>query len=137
MATLLGSMLISLGLDSGQFRSGLSQSERELVKFQKQMQRSGAALKELGAKLTIGVTAPLAALGTFSVKAASDVAEMESALDVSFGVMAKSIRDWADETAKATGRSTHTTTATARPASRSASPTACSWPATVAPPRAT
>ena len=106
MATMLGSLLISLGLDSGQFRSGMTQAERELVKFQKQTLRTANAMKDLGARMTVGITAPLIAFGGFAAKAASDAAELQSAFEVTFGGAAASVQKWAEETGDAMGRST-------------------------------
>ncbi|MDG6079750.1 hypothetical protein E3U23_11175 [Erythrobacter litoralis] len=106
MATMLGSLLISLGLDSGQFRSGMSTAEKDLVKFQRQAQRTASAMKDLGARMTIGITAPLAAFGGFAVNAASDAAELQSAFDQTFGSMSKAMTQWAEETGNAMGRST-------------------------------
>lgn len=106
MATLLGSLLISLGLDSGQFRTGMSQAERDMVKFQKRMEKSARAMQDLGARMTIGITAPLAAFGAFSVKAASDAAELQSAFNETFGSLSKGMTDWAETTGDAMGRST-------------------------------
>lgn len=106
MATLLGSLLISLGLDSGQFRTGMTQAERDMVRFQKRMEKSARAMQDLGQKLTIGITAPLAAFGAFSVKAASDAAELQSAFNETFGALAREMTDWAEATGNAMGRST-------------------------------
>lgn len=106
MATMLGSLLISLGLNSGQFTKGMSDADRELVKFQKQAQRTAGALKDLGAKMTVGITAPLVAFGGFAVKAASDAAELQSAFDQTFGSLSRSMTQWAETTGDAMGRST-------------------------------
>jgi hypothetical protein len=68
MATKIGSLLIRLGLDSGEFKSGLTQSERELRKSVKRFERLGGDIQNFGAKLSVGITAPFAALGAASVK---------------------------------------------------------------------
>lgn len=106
MATMLGSLLISLGLNSGQFTKGMSDADRELVAFQKQAQRTAGALKDLGAKMTVGITAPLVAFGGFAVKAASDADELQSAFDQTFGSLSRSMTQWAETTGDAMGRST-------------------------------
>lgn len=106
MATMLGSLLISLGLDSGQFRSGMSAADKEVVKFQRSMNKTAQALQDLGAKMTLGITAPLAAFGGFAVKASSDAAELQSAFDQTFGALSKQMTAWADTTGDAMGRST-------------------------------
>ena len=106
MATMLGSLLISLGLNSGQFTKGMDDAQRELVAFQRQAQRTAGAMKDLGAKMTVGITAPLAAFGGFAVKAASDAAELQSAFDQTFGSLSASMTQWAEDTGDAMGRST-------------------------------
>lgn len=106
MATVLGSLLISLGLDSGEFRSGMTQAERELVQSQKRIEKVGAAMQDVGQRLTLGLTVPLVAFGGFAVKAASDAAELQSAFDQTFGAMSASMTKWAEDTGDAMGRST-------------------------------
>jgi hypothetical protein len=106
MANLLASLLVSLGLDSGEFRSGLTQAQKEMRKTQKQFEKIGASMQGIGTKLTIGVTAPLALFSKGAVQAAIDAEEMGSAFNVVFGDMADDVRAWAEETGNAMGRST-------------------------------
>jgi len=68
MANLLASLLVSLGLDSGEFRSGLTQAQKEMRKTQKQFEKIGSSMQQFGTKLTLGVTAPLIGLGAVAVK---------------------------------------------------------------------
>jgi hypothetical protein len=67
----------------------------------------GQKMTRLGTGLSLGVTAPLAAIGKGMIDAASDAQEAASAFDVLFGAQAASTRAWADSTAKAMGRSTY------------------------------
>lgn len=106
MAVNLGSLLVSLGLDSGEFKSGLDQVEKQFRRTERNFDKIGKKMAGIGRNLSVAVTAPLAALGVASFKAASDAAEMESAFDVSFGASAKSVKKWAEETGNAMGRST-------------------------------
>jgi phage-related protein len=106
MATLLGSMLISLGLDSGAFRTGLTQAEKDTKAFGSKMDRIGRSMSDLGAKMSVFITAPLVAFGVSSVKAASDAAELQSAFNQTFGGMATAMNSWAETTGNAMGRST-------------------------------
>lgn len=84
MATLLGSLLVSLGLDSGQFKSGLAQSEKELRAATKRIEKIGQNMADLGGRLSVAVSAPLVALGVTSVKAAMEsqdaIAQVNQAL---------------------------------------------------------
>jgi len=75
MATLLGSLLVSLGLDSGEFRSGLTATEKQLRASTKRIEAMGKSMGDIGKKLSVGVTLPLAAIATASVKAAMESQE--------------------------------------------------------------
>ena len=70
MATLLGALLVSLGLDSGQFRSGLTDAEKQMKATQRTFERIGNNLSKLGAVVTVGITAPFTALVASAVPAA-------------------------------------------------------------------
>ncbi len=71
-ATLLGSLLVSLGLESGEFKSGLSAAEKELRAAQRRIEKVGQNMANLGKNLSLAVSAPLVALGVASVKAAKE-----------------------------------------------------------------
>lgn len=62
--------MVSLGLDSGAFKSGLDASEKQLRASTKRIEAVGKSMAGLGKSLSLGVTAPLAAIGVASVKAA-------------------------------------------------------------------
>jgi len=106
MATTIGSLLINLGLETGAFKSGLTNADKELKAATRRMAQAGKDMQDLGQKLTIGVTAPLAAFGGFAVKAASEANELQSAFNVTFGAMSAEMNRWAEQTGNAMGRST-------------------------------
>jgi hypothetical protein len=68
MATLLGSLLVSLGLETGTFKSGLTEAQKEMRRTQRQFEKIGQGMQQFGTKLTLGVTAPLIGLGAVAVK---------------------------------------------------------------------
>jgi len=68
MATVLGSLLVSLGLESGTFKSGLTEAQKEMRRTQRQFEKIGQGMQQFGTKLTLGVTAPLIGLGAVAVK---------------------------------------------------------------------
>lgn len=103
---MLGSLLVSLGLESGQFKSGLSAAEKEMRSSAKRIEAIGSKMATLGRNMSLGITLPLAAIGVATFKAASDFQELESAFDATFGGMSASVRKWAVETGDAMGRST-------------------------------
>jgi uncharacterized membrane protein YuzA (DUF378 family) len=87
-ATLLGSLLVSLGLDSAEFKSGLSGAEKQLRNTTKRFEKIGSNVSNLGRNMSIGLTAPLVAFGVASFKAAAEskdaMAQVEASL-VSMG----------------------------------------------------
>ena len=68
MATMLGSLLVSLGLETGTFKSGLTEAQKQLQRTQRQFQKIGQGMQQFGTNLTVGVTAPLVSLGALAVK---------------------------------------------------------------------
>lgn len=112
MAVNVGSLLVSLGLDSGEFKSGLSQAEKEFKRSVRRIDGIGKSMANVGRNLSLAVTAPLVALGVTSVKAAVEsnqaFASVEAALksmgsqagftakqleEVASGIMRKSLYD--------------------------------------------
>lgn len=84
MTTMLGSLLISLGLESGQFKSGLTQADKDLKKATKSWERTGQSISAMGQNLTMSLTPALIGIGAAAVKGANDqaqaMAQVESAL---------------------------------------------------------
>ncbi len=98
-SAVIGSLRVDLGINSAQFSEGLRKAQKSLSGFGKSMQR-------IGAGMTAAVSLPLAALGKGMIEAASNAVETASAFDHLFKDQAGDVRKWADETAKALGRST-------------------------------
>ena len=84
MASLLGSLLVKLGLDMTEFRSGLSASEKELRKAQRSIERTGRDMQSFGTSMSLAATVPLIALGKTAVTAAVEsrdaIAQVEASL---------------------------------------------------------
>lgn len=84
MATLLGSLLVALELESGEFKSGLKAAEKEFRATQRRIEKIGSGMANLGRNLSVAVTAPLAALSVAAVKGAQEQAaamgQVEAAL---------------------------------------------------------
>lgn len=72
MAQRVGSLLITLGLESGAFKSGLNQAERELRAASKRIAAVGETMKGVGQKMSLAVTLPLIAIGKASIDAAKE-----------------------------------------------------------------
>ena len=84
MATLVGALLVSLGLDSAKFKSGLTDAQKRMQLTQKQWERTGANMQSVGKKMSLMVTAPMVLLGKKSFDAAvaakDAIGGMEAAL---------------------------------------------------------
>lgn len=68
MATMLGSLLVSLGLESGAFKSGLSAAEKELRAATKRFEKVGQNMVDMGTKLSMAVTVPMIGIFQQSIK---------------------------------------------------------------------
>lgn len=75
----------------------------DLNSVQTSMRNLGSTLSSVGRSLTIGVTAPILAVGAASIKMAMDAVESENLFEVSFGNMAEAARTWSKETSDALG----------------------------------
>ncbi|MBV4421027.1 phage tail tape measure protein [Clostridium tyrobutyricum] len=105
-------------------RQTLSQMENELSKTNKQietqssrwtslsksfenigskMKSIGDGLTGAGSKLSLAVTAPIAAAGAASIRLASDTAESMNKVEVAFGSISQKVKDWSDTTLKSYG----------------------------------
>lgn len=102
----MGSLLVSLGLESAQFKSGLNEAEKQMRRSTRRIESIGRSMQNVGQNLSIAITAPLTALGVASFKAASDFAELESAAKETFGSLNSDITNFAETTGDAMGRST-------------------------------
>lgn len=106
MNSVIGALRVVLGMDSASFDKGLNEAQKSLNRFSRDMQKVSAKLTSLGAGLTLGLSAPLVALGAKMTDMAIRAEEMKSAFAVSFGTMAKDVEAWAVKTGDALGRST-------------------------------
>lgn len=77
--------------------------EQSTESLDKKMEQFGQKLQGFGAKMSIGVTAPLALFGKSALDAASDTDESFSKMNVVFGESARQIDQWAQNAAKNLG----------------------------------
>lgn len=83
MAT-ISELNIRLGLLTKEF-------ERNLRKVERDLRNSGQRLSQLGSDLTLAISAPLAAIGGFSIKAAGDIEALRLAMQSTFQDAGRSI----------------------------------------------
>jgi len=105
MAIQLGSAYGKVSLDVKGLKNGVQQGVADLGKLQKAGTLLGSTLKNVGNKLTLGVTLPIAAMGAASIKAASDFEETKNKAVVVFGQMADQVVANANKAGTALGLS--------------------------------
>ena len=72
MANTLSSLIVTLGLDAGDFQKGIDSAEKSIGSFAARMQKIGGQMQKIGGSMTVGLTLPIAAFGASSVKSAMD-----------------------------------------------------------------
>lgn len=77
MGDVIARLSVVLGLDTAAFEEGATIAEKRIAQSAKRIQAFGNRMTDLGQKLTVGLTAPLAALG---VKAVQGFVEQERAI---------------------------------------------------------
>lgn len=94
-----------MALDLSAIRINVQADTKEAEKGLKSLKQKGESLASVGKKLSLGVTTPIVTMGTASLKAAADAAEMESKFDTVFKNISKEADAWATTYANAIGRS--------------------------------
>jgi hypothetical protein len=105
MAIQLGSAYGKVELDASGVQHGVSTATTSLMNLSSVGLQVAGVLKSVGNAMTIGLTLPILALGTASVKAASDLEETQNKVSVVFGDMSESVLKWAQDSATAFGMS--------------------------------
>ena len=111
----VGNVRVRIGGDASELKRAISDANRSLNSISKEvykversmrgLSRMGDQLRSLGRGLTIGLSAPLAALGAVAVKNAADLDSLTRALDAVTGSSAETARELASlrEAAKQPG----------------------------------
>ena len=102
----IASLNAALRWDLADFDRGTRHIENSFQKLLTVGRDLAASFQQFGQRMTLGITAPLIALGGYTVKAASDLQELQSAFDFTFGASAKTMNAWAESTGNAMGRAT-------------------------------
>jgi hypothetical protein len=101
MAELLGSLLVRLGLESGAFRSGLTEAQKEFRKAQRSFERLGQSMQDIGRNMTLGVTLPLVAMAAKAVQGAQEQAAAMGQVEAALASMGDASGRTAGQLAKA------------------------------------
>lgn len=104
----IGALRVDLGMNTAAFEKGADLATRKLNAFSKNLDKMGAKMRSVGKSLTLGITAPLAAFGVASFKAAADAEELQDAFNRVFKGNADAMNKWADSAGDIMGRATTT-----------------------------
>jgi len=96
--TVLSQLQVLLTLDADEYAADIKRVQRDTEKWGKKMQ-------SIGKKLTAGITTPMVAMGTLSVKAASDLNEAMNKVEVVFGSAADIVEEFGGTAARSVGMS--------------------------------
>lgn len=102
----IANLSAALRWNLGDFDRGTGHIEGTFLRLRDFIGGVADAIETAGRRMTLGITVPLAGLAVYTVKAASDVVELQSAFDATFAEMAASMNVWAEETGDAMGRAT-------------------------------
>lgn len=102
----IASLNAALRWDLADFERGTRHIEMSFQKLLTLGRDMAAGFQQIGQQMTLGITAPMIALGAYTVNAASDLQELQSAFDFTFGSTAKTMNAWAESTGNAMGRAT-------------------------------
>lgn len=102
----IASLNAALQWDLQDFDRGTRHIEMSFGKILTLGRDMAEAFNRFGQRMTLGITAPMVALAGFTVNAASNLQELQSAFDFTFGSSAAVMNRWADQTGNAMGRAT-------------------------------
>lgn len=100
-----GNVVISIVGDVSNLKSALGQADTSMSAFEQKMQRIGDSMVNIGKKMTVGISLPIAAVGVASVKAASDLEQSIGATESVFGDAIETIDKFAEKSVDAVGLS--------------------------------
>lgn len=106
MAGPIASLNAALRWDLADFDRGTRHIEMSFGKLLTLGRDMAASFQQFGQRMTLGITAPMVALAGFTVNAASNLQELQSAFDYTFGSTAATMNAWAESTGNAMGRAT-------------------------------
>ncbi len=102
----IASLNAALRWDLSDFDRGTRHIEMNFQRLLTLGRDMAAGFQQIGQRMTLAITAPLIAIGAYTVNAASDLQELQSAFDYTFGASAATMNAWAESTGNAMGRAT-------------------------------
>lgn len=91
-----------------EFARSMDRAQKKIRELGEEMKRVGEQVRNWGAGLSAGVTAPVGMLGQSFIQAASDAEEARSAFDFLFAENAEKVRDWSRTVAREMNRGSQT-----------------------------
>jgi len=81
----------------------VDKAESKFSSLSDRLDKMGAKMKDVGSKMTVGLTLPIVAAAGVSIKAFSDLNETLNKVDVSFGEQSATVKAWAKDSIKSMG----------------------------------
>lgn len=88
-----------------QAQAKINQTSGKLAEFGNKMKNVGGVMQGAGAKMSVGLTLPIALAGKAMITAASDYQENLNKVNVAFGKSGKAVTEWSDNALKQFGLS--------------------------------
>jgi hypothetical protein len=92
MSAIIGALRGVLSLDSAAFDSGVNRAMAKMSTMERRMAKVGSRMQSIGKRMALGVTLPLATMGTAAVGASLKVVDAQAKLARSFDTTVKSIQ---------------------------------------------
>jgi len=81
----------------------VDKAEQKFSSLSDRLDKIGSKMKDVGGKMTVGLTLPIVAAAGVSIKAFSDLNETLNKVDVSFGEQSATVKAWAKDSIKSMG----------------------------------
>jgi|GEM_PF-2672389 len=98
MATMLGSLLVSLGMESASFTKGMTNAQRQMKRTQQGFDKIGTKMAGLGKTISVGFTAPVIAAAAAFGKSAHDMAMQAREMSTAAQVAGEGFEDFQRQT---------------------------------------
>ena len=98
MKAVIGALRAVLGMDTVAFEQGVGRARKEISSLNRSFQAAAKDLEKVGKTMSVAITAPLAAFGALTLRAAANFEEAMGRVQAATGATAK---EFADMTAKA------------------------------------
>ncbi|MCI5095782.1 MAG: hypothetical protein MRY77_05670, partial [Rhodobacteraceae bacterium] len=88
----IGALRGVLGLDTAAFERGAKRSKATMGDVERRFDRMAARVDRIGKRMTVGLTAPMAAMATVAVKSSLQTVDAQAKMAQSFGTTVKSLQ---------------------------------------------